>query len=471
MRLLPLAWRNVQRHAVEAGLSLLAVAVAAALFTSFLTLREGPPSGFLPAWRAYIGGDILWWPGEVPAPRPGVGEAFWAHLPENGETRLDLFWPQLSAGSLYLTGKPLEPLPYRKGDPLPSVPGAQAYPRLVIPVQVDGEIYNLVARSSSQMEGLPFRLLTGGTAWPPTAPELPRGTLWAFVPRSLGEAPHLTLKVPLREGDRWNWDEAKVYGLSVAGTYQLLWDEELLVFTPEGDLVTRGQPPEPVMERPSLPVRDLFIAEDLFWQVWQAVAGESPVPVYEVAWRAEDTQKSRALAEAIARKLGGTAVSLYDLRRSATLRPELVLGPSGVETRVRSSGPPHLLPPSEHLALYSLLLGALILGGQMIHLVARRQKEGAILVALGSTWGEMAWLVLLEGGLYALLGGLLGYGIMSIAIVPSLISGNPQWLRSLLAYGETGLLVLGVSWLLGWAAALFGLGVLGRRSPVEVLKQ
>ncbi|MDI3269971.1 MAG: ABC transporter permease [Bacillota bacterium] len=325
------------------------------------------------------------------------------------------------------------------------------------------------------MAGLPFHLLTGGMEWPKETPSLPPGTLWGVVPGTLGAEPRFSLFLPRREGEGegsvWNWEEGQRYSFWPAAVYQLFWDQEQLVFTPDGEVVTQGQPPQAVMARALLPTRDIWIPADLFWKVWHEVAGDRPVPVYQWSWRVEDTLKGRVQAEAIARQLGGTAVSLYDLRRSATLRPDILLTPSGLVTRIKAVGPPHLEPPSENLALYSLLLGGLILGGQMIHLVARRQKEGAILVALGSTWWEIAWLVLLEGGLYALVGGILGYLLMSLAILPSLLGGQADWWASLRHYLGQGVVVVGVSWLLGWMAAFFALGVLGRRSPVEVLKQ
>ncbi|MDI3269972.1 MAG: hypothetical protein QJR00_04630 [Bacillota bacterium] len=167
-----MAWRNVERHALEAALSLLAVAVAAALFTSFLTLRQGPPPGFLPAWRAYFGADVLSWTGEVPSPRPGDARANWAHLPQNGETQLDLFWPDLSSGSLYLTGEPLQPFWYREGDELPSFPGASPYPRLVIPM---GRCTTWWPGARPRWQACPSTSSPGAWSGPRRRPPFPRG--------------------------------------------------------------------------------------------------------------------------------------------------------------------------------------------------------------------------------------------------------------------------------------------------------
>lgn len=502
--MLGLVRRNVARHLPEAGLAVASVAVAAALVTAALMLRHGLPASFDPALRAYLGGDVLVWAGEAPAPAEGrlaraaaPGGLRLAPVPADGTVDLALFWPDLVPGAAYLTRDPLALLPAPglgapaalAADPAlargAGFGGARWYPRLALPARAGESLVWLVARFPGQADADLWRTLSPD-GWPAEmetaaarAPGAgPPATLDAVVPKGSAASSDepIDLAVPTLAGRGeagllWDWTRVREVGLAVRGRYELPLGDMLACTAP-------GCPPPgrlgPTYVQPAWPAQDVFVPWAEWLALWRAVAGEAEPVAREWAVRLRDPGRARDFARAVRATGFGTAATVHDLWGSATARAQLATpeeaaflasrgatvgyvlvgggdgGAGGGLPPVvwRAAGPAHLALPSPWLGWLSLLLAALILGGQMVALVGRRRKELGVLLALGASPGAVIGLVAAEALAYAVVGSLAGYAAMTLFTLPSTAAGASVggWLaEAALRLGEVLLAAAGAA--------------------------
>lgn len=505
--MLGLARRNVARHAAEAFLAVASLAIAAGLLTAALTLQRGVPAGFDPALRAFLGGDVIFWTGEAPAPveeiRTGPGGSAVGRsgpirlvpVPDDGTVTLSIFWPDLGPGGAYLSRDPIRPTPVEGAFPPPSLAGEAAlatgtpfggarwYPRLVIPALApDGPVW-IVARFPGQTDPALWRTL-GGDPWPRTLETGEGAALHvdAAVPRSL-PASSLTLVVPRAGGVRpdgaavWDWTRTEVLAVTTRARYEVPLGSPQECRGADCAQATTPVTPQPANRRgaspptvqPTWPARDLLVP----WSQWRALwAREAPglnPAARQWTVRLADTTRARDLALAVTRTGAGTALTVHDAWASGTARPWVSMEDGHPVTTWTAVGPAHVGQPSGWLAWLALLLAALLLGGQMVALVGRRRHELGVLMAIGASTGDVVRLVTWEALGYALAGGAAGFVLITLFTLPATVAGAsvPAWF---LAAGERFLEVVAASAAAAVLAASLPVLLATRANVTEVIR-
>ncbi|MBE3591219.1 MAG: ABC transporter permease [Firmicutes bacterium] len=459
--MLALAWNNVRRYAGQMLLAVAAVTCAAALLTAALTLREGFPAGFDRALRAYVGGDVILWPGLLP--RFGAGEEggaaalAWAPAPPEGAATLPLFWPEVAEAGLYLTARPLSPAavdparPVRKA--VTSAGLAVLYPRLALPARLGDAAVVLVPRFPGQMDAAAWQALNAPPPPSGWADEAAGDALDAYLPAGLaaGDGRLLVPRSGAGSGPggaaaaatvSWDWRNPLAVPVKVRGTYVLELPPLLPVHDPAGrPLATeRG----PVSAYPVWPAREVFVPWPQWLGLWQRAAGGAWPPAWEWDVRVADTAKAQAAAAELAAPGAATAAAVHELwsnRRSdayivqrgdAAAAAPAGGAPSpapagtagGLRTQWYGRGLPGLVRVPAALWWGVLVTAVLILVGQSILLQGARRRQLLILHAIGAGAGQLAALLLSEVLLYSLLGAVTGWALTTLLMLPAVLPGR-----------------------------------------------
>lgn len=138
---------------------------------------------------------------------------------------------------------------------------------------------------------------------------------------------------------------------------------------------------------------------------------------------------------------------------------QIVMGEMAMIAKTRSS--------AMAVALVTLLVSAMTVASTMLAAINEKTKEIGIMRAVGASDGQITTMVMLEGGIIGITGGVLGFAAGSIAAIgfgPLLIDYTPQPLFALLPQ------VTLISTIIGMAAAYIPARCAIDIDPVEVLR-
>lgn len=415
-----LAYASIRHRLTRTIITIFAMAIAAAVVTSGMSLAQGIARRAYIEYRTYYQGDIL-----VFTP-VYVGAAMLhqvnsrikqAILPDSGFNSLLSLYPHFgTTGYLAYEAYPYVPISPAQIARLRTFPGIQsAAPTLMMPGRV-GQIDIALKVTNNDLEN---HLVMGRV---PHANAHSYGSLEIVVnahgsiPASLGDIVTVTMPVfgvdasgipfvdfssPPREY------EAKVVGIAEWPT------RELSHFPP-------GAGSEPIFEQGYVHSAEIYLVPSAWHQIWHSQAGDLAYPVLSVSLRVDNLSQLNVIAAQLRSAFPELTIKTVPevarhLERYGLLDHFYTLPP--IVWQVSSADVTHGYVPVEFGLAVSLLLFAnagMLLAGQMLLGVAERKKEIGILKTLGARRSDIVGMILIEGFILASIGSLLGFGLVRI---------------------------------------------------------
>ena len=493
-----LAKRNVSRNWTKSVLGILGIAIAAAVMTASFSLQTGYPEGARRAYRGYIGGDVVIYPGTVGMEYHRAldddGEKVWQWTirRDQGLNDLSIFHP-----NIYDEGyvSPPDERTYFQPGELPQPLQSEHLPEQVesvqslykMPVQLvagheDGgqEVHPISLRARDvemdhqQWERWSMADYVHQGRWFEPDDD---GSLVAMAygvrpqyPDFEGSRPQfsvppvceqVTIRVPRLLGYRdgfpvWDWDDPKIMNLAIVGHFAFATESR-----PVRQLVLEDgqveQLDEPAMVQHYVETEDLFVPQSTWHKIFDKVAPSGLAPrVYQLNLVLSDMFYAKDVSEQIGQQMNDATVRTV---------PEQVV--MGRDDRGQSVVPADV---STMVIAGSLAIAGLLLVANMYILVMQRRKDMAILKAIGMSPAGVMKLILLETMLIALIGATLGFGLVRLGITGALLLSEVTAAEIGILTLRTGVMVIGSSIILALVFGLLPAYQAVRQTTMEVLR-
>lgn len=411
MAVVRLAFFNVWRRLGRSFLALLAMAIAAAVLTSGLSLSRGLPKQALSNYRELFGGEIVsFTPGFFGSTSGDVsaGVLVRRQVIDSGFSRLLKYYPALREG--YYADSDWEYRPFSDEDirAITSVPGvAGTDVRYHMPAAVLGQ--------PSELKPMP------GKYWPDADPV----TLWHYdfdvvlnaygAPRAeVGDLvtiqmPHYRLDshgIPYIDSSLPPTEyQGRVVGKVSIPTRSISWVNEM------GGIMT---------EQAYVHSPDVYLTEQTWWSLWEKHSGAMKYPHLFLGITVDNMAELNVIKQNL-------QVAHPEIAFSTIAEFVRHLDTYAILDRFYFA-PPHLwrpeFQPSHPMAqqdfgkLTAALLflnAGMLLASQMLTAVAGRRNEIGILKAIGARNRDVVGMILLEAVIIALIGATAGFGLVRAA--------------------------------------------------------
>jgi len=462
-------------------LAVVGMAVAGMVLTSSFCLSAGYPAGVEWVYRQFLGGEVLVYGGRwvvYPDEAVGAGQGWWgmSWLGVGELSHLGWFHPELFRDGF------LRPLEAGEGHldwgVLEEVVEEEAlagyYPCLLLPalmvVKEEGEVerwYWSPLRGrvvEVDEERYRFReLLVDGRV----LGEGDRGQWVCLVDArredvgvpSLGVGEEIELRLPRVGYDAsgrpyFDYGHLESLTLQVVGTYQL--PTRYIYYLDELEDLAAAQLYWATPE--------VLVTVETFMEIWRWLGGQGLPPIRQAALMVDDLSRLENLVGNLRRRLPDhTVISVPQQVRIAHARglPEAPVGlPREVlEERQRRWTRARVqlaLPMDVRLVILGLvyLVAGLLLAGNLLVMVSRRRREIAILKVAGAQSRDIAVMVISEALFLALLGGLVGFAVMSPMVLWTHLSNRADVVEVLVrALGQLTVVTVGFTLLFAWLPA------------------
>ena len=429
--MLRLAFSAVVSRVNRTVLALVAMALAAAILTSSMSMSRGIAKMAYDEYRAYYQGDIMiFTPTYVGAspiitPESPISRVV---LYDSGFNSLSQLYPRFrTEGYLQYDIYPYVPIPELALEEMSNHQAISSLsPVKLLPSSLGGNDVRLgvVASNFSDyiIEGrLPNPHPTNGAI---------EVVVNAYGTPSVEVGQKVTLSVPTLKISNSGVpyadpsDPARDYSAIITGIVR--WPtRELVWYPPEGA--------HPIWEQGYVHNAEAYVSDTVWQQVWYEQSGTSKYPVLAAVIRAENLSYLYSLAAELRSTYPNLAIkTVPDIARHAekynlldrfyVIPPEIWMNEAGKLTQ-------DYMPVEVGIASSALLMinAGMLLASQMLAGVAERKKEIGILKALGARRREIMAMVLIEGALLALTGSLIGFTLVRALGIHQDLSNNLRW--------------------------------------------
>lgn len=433
MFMVKLAWANIRHRATRTTITIFAMALAAAIVTSGMSLSQGIAKMADDGYRTYYRGDtVVFTPTYVGASALyDVDSSIHNNvLYDSGFNPLLKLYPHFGTdGYLGYELYPYTPLSLDQMERLRSFPGVNAVePVLIMPGRIGLESTSLKITSTDMAA-----LLTEG-AMPSSGtidmleivvnayggPQLAVGDVVNITVPVFGfgasGVPYADITAPAKE-----W-KARVVGL-------VRWPTRELSY-----LVPSGSSPDPIFEQGYVHSSEVYLTEAAWQEIWSQQSGGMPYPVLAATQRVDNLSTLNVVAAELRAAFPELTIkTVPEVARHVEtynlldwfyeLPQEYWKSQNGLVT--------HNFVPVELGMISSILLFAnagMLLASQMLSGIAERKKEIGILKAIGARNREILGMVLIEGLFLAITGSLLGFSFTRALAIHRDSTNNLPWL-------------------------------------------
>ncbi|HSL93056.1 MAG TPA: ABC transporter permease [Bacillota bacterium] len=412
-----LAFANVWRRLSRSMLTLLAMAMAAAVLTAGLSLSQGTTRMAYLEYRQYYGADILvMTPGFVgaapvdPSSEVPIAERV---LHDSGFNQLIKFYPDF-AQSGYLAEEPWRYAPLSAD--LIALIGSHAMvssvsPYLSIPAFIGQVRFDLKPLSEGWRDvavaldesllGNKFPLMFN--AYPTIRPEI-----------GLGQSIDLALPHIAIDRDGLPYVDYSLpftsYQTTVVG--RLAWPTRVLTWSPEGAGEIQS-------EQGYVHAREIYLPYEVWESLWRQQTGAA-FPVTSLRLTVRDMSQVNVIAAQLQAAYPDLAViAVPTLARHVErygLLDRFYWAPAELWASDTSGINPYT--PLEFGAITAVLLylnAGMLLASQMLAAISSRRKEIGILKAIGGRNREVVGMILLEAMILAIIGASAGFALIRLA--------------------------------------------------------
>ena len=454
--LIRLALANVWRRLSRSVLTLVAMAMAAAVLTSGLSLSQGTARQAFREYRAYYGGEIMVFSpgfiGAAPVDRDSTSGIRERILNDSGFNQLLKLYPDFRRkGYLAEEDWTYSPLTAERQRSLTTHQGIlEAHEHRVMPAYLGSHLYELKRPPADY-----HRFIVEGQA----ATISLQGEIRAVVNSHTFTGPRinvgdiLQLRVPqfsigtdgLPYAD-FSQDmgvyEARVVGLIAWPTRSLSWateaganmDEQAYVHSPE-----------------------IYLTETSWHEIWQQQSGGAKYPVTSLSLRVADMSRLNVIQSQL--QAANPDLAVFSVPTVAEhvsrygLLDRFYFAPQELWMPLDNIQP---YAPREFGLTTALLLylnAGMLLASQMLAAVASRRREIGILKAIGGRNREVVGMIFLEAVFLASVGAAIGFALVRLAAVHQAITNNLGLIHILTStLREMGIVVgftVGISLLFG----------------------
>jgi hypothetical protein len=437
-------------------LTLLAMGIAAAVFTSGLSLAQGTARLAFWEYRAYYGGEIMVFSpgfiGAAPVDPTSTNPISERILNDSGFNQLLRLYPGFrTAGYLAEDQWRYTPLGSDRVTALSHLPGVvDVFEHRVMPASVGlrnwilrrppEEYLRYIVEGQSatlSMQGEIRGVVNSYTFEGPT-PDV-GSVVEVLVPRFLIDADGIPYADYSSPGQTY---EVKVVGKVSWPTRQLAWSE--------GEGTVRSE--QAYVHSP-----ELYLTETSWQAIWAAQSAGAAYPVTSVSLRVTDMSNLNVITTGVQAQNPDMAVFSVPTVASHVER-------YGLLDRFYEA-PSELWMPQDDIQPYAprefglttailLYLNAgMLLASQMLASVASRRKEIGILKAIGSRNREVVGMILIEAVFLAVVGASLGFALVRIAGIHQAVTNQMGLINILLGTIREMTIVVGVT---AFFSLLFG---------------
>lgn len=413
-----LAFANVWRRLSRSMLTLIAMAMAAAVLTAGMSLSQGTTRMAFMEYRSYYEADILIMsPGFVGAapvdPSSGV-PIVERVLHDSGFSQLVKFYPDF-AGSGYLAEEHWRhaPIAAERIAEISSHPMVAAVaPHLSMPAFVGQVRFDVRPLQAS---------------WRDAVIEVDEGLLGSEIPLLLNAYPitrpvvetgqTIVLSIPsfYIDGDGLPYADYgrsfASYEATVAG--RLAWPTREITWNTEGGGEIHS-------EQAYVHARELYLPAEAWHSLWNQHTGGSTYPVTSLRISVKDMSQVNVIAAELQSAYPDLAViAVPALARHVErygLLDRFYRAPAEIWAPDTSAISPYT--PLEFGMITSVLLylnAGMLLASQMLAAISSRRKEIGILKAIGGRNREVVGMILLEALTLAIIGASVGFGLVRVA--------------------------------------------------------
>lgn len=452
MAILRLAWANVLRRLSRSIITLIAMAVAAAVLTAGLSMSRGAAKSAYLEYRVYFEGDIvLFAPGFVGASPLSSNHTSIERLllTDSGFNPLLQLYPDF-ADKGYLAESTWEYKPFTAED-VSSLLGMQG----VTSVDTFRQMPAVVQRQEMSLRPEPqgyAAYISSGRA-PVAGNQVLEVVLNAYggLPNKVGDLLDITLPqyildahgVPYIDATKPTTTyEAVVVGLVSIPSRTIHWSAIL-----------------PMWEDGYIHAAEVFLSQKDWDQLWASHSGGRGYPPLSLRVKIGNMAELKALTHDIRANFPQHAVftvpELVEHGFRYGLLDKYYLAPEW--TWRGEAMPSDLVAAEDFGGLTSALLlvnAGMLMASQMLASVASRRSEIGILKAIGARRREVTAMILIEAVMLALVGSLMGFVTVRLAAINQSITNGIPWAQILADTGrEMGLVLC----LAGGVALFFAL--------------
>ena len=431
MAVLRLAFINVLRRLSRSILALMAMAIAAAVLTSGLSMSKGVPRTALETYREYFKGDIIvFTPGFIGAGplQESQETVIRRSIIDSGFNRLAKYYPMLKDGYYAQEHWEDRPLSSQEIEEIQAAPGiGAAVPYHVMPATLSGDALEFTKPHAIELKSLP-------TVYFPRTREY-KGVLPYDIEVVLNHygAPKaniddiVEISIPYYQVDqhgvpyvgtetRQETYKARVVGHVAMPTRSIVWT----------DAMGSAQREDGFVHSP-----EVFLLEEVWQEIW-ATHTSSKYPVFSLGLTVDNMSDLRIVAQHLRESFPHLAFfpipDLVDHVNRFALLDKFYRAPAYAWQGEVTDGSNPLAHQDFGMVTATLLFmnAGMLLASQMLASVAGRRNEIGILKAIGARQWEVVGMILVEATILALIGATVGFAMVRLAAIhQSLTNGIP----------------------------------------------
>jgi hypothetical protein len=460
-----LAFFNVWRRLSRSILALLAMAIAASVLTSGLSLSRGLPNLALTNYREIFQGEIVAFsPGFVGAGPVSATDTVLVrrNIIDSGFNLLLKYYPALQNG--YYAQRDWEYRAFTAEDmnEIASIPGVTALnPFRLMPAKTRGENVELKIWGEEEWPQIDYDSLPHDFEVVLNSYGAPQIGVGDFVDLSMPHyaidrdgIPYIDITVPQTVY------RVRVVGKTAIPTRSLVWANE------------RG---ETLTEQAYVHSPDVYLRENDWLTLWERHSDGAALPVLSLGITVENMSELNLTTQLLQEQFPGVAfISIPDLVRHLdrhTLLDRFYYAPPVFWRGEAHTAHPLAQQDFGHTTAILLFLNAgMLLASQMLTAVAGRRNEIGILKAIGSRQREVVGMIIMEAVIIALIGSSVGFLLVrSAGIHLSVTNGLPLLAIVATTLRELGL-VLGLTVAMSLAFGVLPAWKVARLTVMEVFR-
>ncbi|MBS3949760.1 MAG: ABC transporter permease [Peptococcaceae bacterium] len=428
-----LAWSSIRHRLSRTLITVFAMAIAAAVITSGMSLSKGIAKMAYHEYRTYYRGDIvILTPTYVGATAVYDLESTISHnvLNDSGFNPLLKLYPQFGIdGYLGYDLYPYSPLAFEQLQRLRDFPGIRSVdPVLIMPASLGTMATSLRVISSAVgehlAEGTMPRENSGGES-------MLEVVVNAYGGPQLSVGDVVTIRVPVfkigASGVPYADTSATVQERPAKVVGLVRWPTRELSFFPPGG-------GDPRYEQGYVHSSEVYLTELAWQEIWQQQSAGLTYPVLATTLRVDNLSTLNVTAAELRAAFPELAIkTVPEVARHVeryNILDRFYLIPSALWMNAEQVVAHDYVPVELGLTSAMLLFAnaGMLLASQMLASVAERRKEIGIIKALGARNFEILGMVLIEGLLLAITGSIVGFSLVRILAIHRDISNNLSWL-------------------------------------------
>lgn len=424
-----LAWANILHRLTRTGMTVFAMAIAAAVATSGMSLSRGVARMADKDYRDYYGGDILVFTPTFVGASPvydAESTVSRAILSDSGFNALVQLYPQfVTEGYLQYDKYPYSPIPPQQIAKLAEHPGVHSlqlnyvFPALISNRDVKARVFSPAAR---------LKLVEGKE--PSDRTGVLEIVVNAYGGPTLGVGDKVELSVPVMglgasSVPYADFTSIKTYEAVVVGVVK--WPTRELMYQ------APGAGTEPIYEQGYVHSPEVYFTEAEWQRLWGEQAGGQPYPVMSLSVSVNNLADLNSIAASL--RAAFTALTIKTVPEVArhveryNLLDYFYRIPRSHWLNEHETVTQDYLPVELGFVSSILLFASagMLLAGQMLAAITERKKEIGVLKALGARSREIVGMILAEGLLLSTSGSLIGFLFIRLLGVHRDISNSIGW--------------------------------------------